>query len=374
MSSDESDTISPTWRRWRFFVGRVRRTIRWEYWPTFARYFPVVPVVLWQALRYRSLGVVSAVNPGIPSGGFVMHAKSDILRALESSGRVASFETIPGWQYPAEKVVMLNEWLDKKRFEFPLVLKPDYGTRGDGVSIVNTRRESARYLSLARQTTIVQTYIPGVEYGVYYERVPGEEKGRITGITHKQTTCVIGDGRSSLKRLILADKRGVSQAKIFLKLQKDRLHEIIPQGENVALNSIGTHSRGALFLDACGERTEQMEAAIDAVSQAFDGFHFGRYDIRCASLGALKRGDNFHIVELNGVASEPTHMYDPHHGIFYAWKTLAAQWARAYRFGAISRRLGNLPISTTEQLRRILFSKGKSAKSASAAKAENYPA
>ena len=366
--------VSSCWRRWRLLVGRFRRIVRWEYWPTLPLYFPVIPVVLWQGIRYRSLGVVSAVNPGIPSGGFVLHSKGDMLRALEPSGRVASFETIPGWLYPAQKIVMLGEWLAAGRFHFPLVLKPDHGERGSGVSIVRTRAECVQYLVLARETTIVQTYIPGVEYGVFYERVPGEKKGRITGITHKAATQVTGDGSSSLERLILADKRAVCQAEVFLELQKDRLDEVIPVGEMVALNFIGTHSRGSLFLDACDEWTEEMEAAVDAASQVFDGFHFGRFDIRCPSLEALKRGEDFHIVELNGVTSEPTHMYDPRHGVFYAWRMLAAQWARAYRFAGINRSRGHLPMSTAELFRRILVSKGKSAKPAPVAKAEKYPA
>jgi len=374
MSDSSRISVSPSWRRWRLLVGRFRRIVRWEYWPTLPLYFPVIPVVLWQGIRYRSLGVISAVNPGIPSGGFVMHSKSHMLRALEPSGLVATFETIPGWLYPAQKIVMLGEWLAKGRFEFPLVLKPDHGERGIGVSIVRTRRECVKYLSLARETTIVQTYIPGVEYGVFYERVPGEEKGRITGITHKATTRVTGDGRSTLERLILADKRAVCQAEVFLELQKDRLDEIIPEGETVALNLIGTHSRGSLFLDACDERTEEMEAAVDAASRVFEGFHFGRFDIRCPSLEALKRGEDFHIVELNGVTSEPTHIYDPRHSVFYAWWKLAAQWARAYRIAGINRSLGHPPMGTAELFRRILVSKGKSAKPAPVAKAEKHSA
>ncbi len=333
--------------------------MRWEYWPVLPLYLPVLPFILWEAVRHRSLGVVTAVNPGIPSGGFVGHSKSDMLRALEASGRVASFELVAGGLSVERKISLMRGWMEEGRFTYPVVLKPDSGERGSGVVIAKDAGMAEGYLTEAREPVIVQAYVPGVEYGVFYERCPGEEKGRITGITHKAMTVVKGDGRSTLERLILADRRAVCQAGVFLELQKGRLQEVVAEGESVSLNLIGTHSRGSLFLDACGEWTEEMEAAVDAASRVFEGFYFGRFDIRCPSLDALKRGEDFLIVELNGVTSEPTHMYDPKHGVFYAWRALAAQWMRAYRFAGINRSLGHLPMSTRELLDIIMKLKEK---------------
>jgi len=36
----------------------------------------------------------------------------------------------------------------------------------------------------------------------------------------------------------------------------------------------------------------------------------------------LERGEKFSIIELNGAGSEPTHIYDPGHSIFFAWKEI----------------------------------------------------
>lgn len=310
-------------------------------------------------MRYRSLGLVTAVNPGIPSGGFVLHSKSDMLRSLEPSGRVASFELIGHGLSAVEKTRRLRKLMESGKFSFPVVLKPDTGERGSGVVIAKDAAACEEYLENATETTIVQEYVPGVEYGVFYERVPGEHKGRITGITHKATTRVTGDGKSTLERLILMDRRAVCQAEVFFELQKDRLGEVIPAGESVSLNLIGTHSRGSLFLDACAEWTTEMEAAVDEMSRVFEGFYFGRFDIRCSSLDSLKRGEGFLVVELNGVTSEPTHMYDPQHGILYAWRALASQWMRAYRFAGINRGRGHLPMTTVQLLSLIRESKAK---------------
>ncbi len=348
-----SSDVTSTWRASRLLFGRFRRIVRWEYWPTLPLYFPVLPFIILQAIRHRSLSLVTLANPGMPSGGFVLDSKSAILRALEASGRVAAFDVISRELPTVERLLRLREIMTSLSMTFPVVLKPDFGERGSGVLIARDSQSCTRYLEKASEDTIVQAYIPGVEYGVFYERFPGEKTGHITGITHKSVTIVTGDGRSSLERLILADGRAVAQAPLFLKMHAEKLHEIIPEGETVSLNQIGTHSRGSLFLDACHEKTPEMEHAIDQASRHFDGFYLGRYDIRCPSLEALKSGKTFHIVELNGVTSEPTHMYDPRHGVFHAWKCLAAQWTRAYRIAAANRDSGHHPMSLRDLLSRI---------------------
>ncbi len=357
LSTTGKSDVTPAWRTWRLLVGRFRRTVRWEYWPTLPLYLPILPVIIREAVRYRSLSLMTAVNPGMPSGGFVLDSKSTILRSLEGSGRVAEFDLISRQLPTVERLLRLREIMAERSMVFPVVLKPDFGERGAGVLIARDSVSCARYLEKATEDTILQTYVPGVEYGVFYERFPDEDTGRITGITHKSVTSVTGDGCRSLERLILSDRRAVAQAPVFLKIHEERLEEIIPEGETVSLNLIGTHSRGSLFLDACHEKTAEMEQAIDLASRHFKGFHFGRYDIRCPSLEALRSGETFHIVELNGVTSEPTHIYDPRHGVFHAWKSLAAQWSRAYRIAAINRASGHQPMSTADLFKRIRMSR-----------------
>jgi hypothetical protein len=60
---------------------------------------------------------------------------------------------------------------------------------------------------------------------------------------------VTGDGVSTLERLILADDRAVCMAQFLLDKHKKRASEVPAAGERVQLVEIGTHSKGALFLD-----------------------------------------------------------------------------------------------------------------------------
>jgi hypothetical protein len=72
---------------------------------------------------------------------------------------------------------------------------------------------------------------------------------------------------------------------------------------------------------------------MDEISKSYEGFYFGRYDIKVPSVEDLKTGKNISVIELNGVTSESTNIYDPQHSFFYGVKTLCKQWKIAYEIG-----------------------------------------
>ena len=172
--------------------GRMRilrrfRGWRWEFWPPWLAYLPVVPYLLYLGFKHRSLTLFTAANPGIPSGGFVGESKSAILARLP--------------RVPAFRVVRPGETVDIS--EFPVVLKPDVGERGNGVTIARSGEDVRRYLATASRETIVQEYVGGLEFGAFYYRRPGESTGHILSITEKQFPDVVGDGRFSIPPLLI---------------------------------------------------------------------------------------------------------------------------------------------------------------------------
>jgi hypothetical protein len=76
---------------------------------------------------------------------------------------------------------------------------------------------------------------------------------------------------------------------------------------------------------------------MDRISKTYDGFYFGRYDIRTPSVEDFQQGRNFKVVELNGVTSEATHIYDPRNSLWDAYRVLFAQWRIAFEIGAQNR-------------------------------------
>jgi membrane protein DedA with SNARE-associated domain len=340
-----------TWRGRRLLVSTWKRLVRWEYWPPSVFYAPVAAYVLWLGLRHRSLTLFTAANPGIDAGGFINESKAAILGALSGVG-----DTIPPWRLLVAgdsadaRRAMVRQFAAEYGLTLPLVLKPDAGQRGSGVLVARAWEAIDAYLEAAPYDVIVQAYLPGEEFGVFYVRRPSQLQGRIFAVTEKRMPVVVGDGHSTLERLILADSRAIAMASTYLEKQEARLREIPGRGERVQLVELGTHARGAYFHDGAALVTPELTDAIERVSRAFAGFYFGRYDVRSDSTEAFRRGE-FRVIELNGVTSEATSIYDPRYGLLRAYRTLFAQWRLAFAIGAENRDRGVEPTRIAELLR-----------------------
>lgn len=340
-----------TWRGRRLLLGRWRRLRNWEYWPLPVVYAPIALHLLQLGLRHRRLTLFSAANPGMPTGGFVGESKSAILSALDDGGGdVARFRVIPAGLGPAARVARAREQMRELGLGFPVVVKPDTGERGSGVHIAHGETQLERAIHAQPGTCILQEYVSGPEYGLYYACRPGAARGRVLGITYKHLPGVIGDGRRTLEQLILADERAVCMARAYFERHADQLDEIPAPGERIELVPLGTHSQGAVFLDASDALTPELDAAVERISRRFAGFHLGRYDVRAPSLEALRAGE-FKVLELNGVTSEPTHIYDPRHGVRRAFRALRAHWTLAVELGAAHRVAGARVVPLGELVR-----------------------
>jgi hypothetical protein len=242
-----------------------------------------------------------------------------------------------------ERVRLAKHFLGKYQLDYPVVLKPDAGQRGSGVGIIQSDSELEGYLRQTNVPTVIQEHAPGDEFGVFYYRFPNEAKGRIFAITDKCFPSVIADGTSNLEQLILNDSRAVCMARFLLDKHAERLWNVPQVGESVPLVELGTHCRGAVFLDGGWVKTDELETAIDGICQNFDGFYFGRFDIRTPNVEDFKQGRNFKVIELNGVTSEATSIYDPKNSVFAAYKILFEQWRIAFEIGAQNRQRGFKP-------------------------------
>ena len=171
-----------------------------------------------------------------------------------------------------------------------MVLKPDVGERGTGVAIARNEREVHSYLCAATQDTIIQKYVGGLEFGIFYYRYPGESPGRIFSITEKRFPVITGDGQSTLAELILADERAVCLAALYLARLRRGPGEVPAAGEAVPLAELGSHCRGAVFLNGASLETEALSAAVDSIARSHPGFFFGRFDVRSASVEDLQTG------------------------------------------------------------------------------------
>lgn len=318
-------------------LTQLDRWRRFEFWPTALVYAPLVPWLVWQALRHGGLRTLAAANPGFEDGGFVGESKAAILAVLPAQWTVP-FALVPAGAHEA-RLDVFDRAVAGAGWEYPLVLKPDVGQKGVGVRRVASRGEAAAYLGAEPGAVIVQPYHPGpYEAGIFYVRHPDEARGRIFSITDKRFPEVVGDGTSTLETLLRAHPRFRLQVPLFL--QRHDGGRVLADGERLALVTSGNHCQGAIFLDGRTLVTRALEARVDQIARAVPGFHIGRFDVRYANRGAFARGEDLAIVELNGVTSESTNIYDPAFGALAAWKTLAAQWRLVFEIGAANRARG----------------------------------
>jgi pimeloyl-ACP methyl ester carboxylesterase/membrane protein DedA with SNARE-associated domain len=341
-----------SWRGRRRIRGWLCRRRHWEFWSPWVFYPPVVLWTLWLALKYRSATLFTAANPTMPAGGFIGESKTDILDGLGPEW-VAPYRRVAGSLASAQQITAVRDTVEDLRLDFPVVLKPDTGQRGTGVKIVHSWQEVQDYCQVAIMDFLVQEFIPGLEFGVFYIRLPAEPDGKIFSITEKHLPTVTGDGRSTLEELVLADPRAVCLAPLYLERLGARCSEVPAARQTVRLADLGTHCRGAIFLDGGNLLTPTLEATVDAMSKTFDGFFFGRYDIRVPSKEHLKNGRNLRVVELNGVTSEATHIYDRKNSLFTAYKTLFKQWQLAFEVGDQNRDRGTEPVTLSTLAREI---------------------
>ncbi len=335
----------------RLLLSRWYRITRWEFWPRTVLYAPIAFYILWLALRHRGLLLLTAVNPGMPGGGFVGERKHEILQRLAGAG-----DAVPPWcllpRDPAAALDAIRAFQAEHQLAFPLVLKPNIGERGAGVQIIHSPAEAEEYLKEANGEVLAQAFVEGIEFGVFWYRYPHEAEGRIFSITEKHFPAVTGDGTRTLEALILNDPRAVMMAPTYLARHAAQLDTIPAAGAVVPLVEIGTHSRGAVFRDGTALRTRELEAEINRLSRTFDGFYFGRFDLRVPSVEDFQAGRNLRIIELNGATAEATSIYDPAHRVWTAWRTLATQWRILFEIAAANRAAGTAP-ATAREMREL---------------------
>jgi hypothetical protein len=295
-----------------------------------------MPYIAWLAIRHIRKGSLMACtrcNPSIPLGGIVGESKWDILRLLPQDSIVPSALIGPA---PTERrTARLDRVMRDRDWTWPIILKPDVGERGRAVRRIRTALDARRYLENERGPVIAQVFHPGpLEAGIFYARLPTEGVGRIFSITDKRFASVTGDGHSTVRTLIWRHSRCRAQAAAHLANLGEHADSVPRAGEQVELGAIGNHCRGAMFLEGAHLITPQLTAAIDSIAQRTPGFYFGRFDVRYSDLSAFKAGRGFQIVELNGLLSESTNIYDPVIPFWRAQGILREQWRLAFRVGA----------------------------------------
>jgi hypothetical protein len=327
-----------------------------ENWPVWFFYIPVALAWLVLAARYRGLTLPALVDPAIKLSGLCGESKSSILKLFGPTGRelVAPYVSSKKGENVTADVAVAVDKMRIAHIDFPIVVKPDISCRGTGVTIARDSKELSSYLARFPRNAdfIIQKLVTDKgEAGIFYVRMPEEDCGKIISLTLKYFPSVIGDGLSTLRQLILNDRRAQRIASKYFARHRERLDTVVPESELVELVNVGNHVRGAIFRDGRQFITASMEKKFDEIAKEIPNFRFGRFDIRFNKLSDLCHSMNFFIIELNGASSEATHIWDRDTKLFDAYKALFEQLRIAFVIGAYHRHQGYRPPSVFEVVR-----------------------
>ncbi|XAL99561.1 alpha/beta fold hydrolase [Phycisphaeraceae bacterium D3-23] len=363
---------------------RIQKLRHHEFWPSALFYLPLVPYLIFLAIRYRSTTVWTLADPCMPDGGVVGESKSGLLEQLNDPA-VLPHLLIPENEDTNARIARAKEVMDSagedfRGFTYPVILKPDAAQRGAGVAKIKNVSEFQTFFEENRGDAQLQAYHPGpYEAGIFYVRMPGgpteessrkdaktqsekqdsdlcamahrrEEKGFIFSITDKTFPVITGDGSSTLEELIWNHKRYRCQHDTFHARFADDLQRVLAKGETLRLAEAGNHAQGTMFTDGQHLITPELTQAIDQLCRQIasddsggGGYYFGRIDVRYADPEAFRRGEGLAVIELNGVTSESTNIYDPSWSIFRAQRTLREQWRLCFQIGHANRQQGMRP-------------------------------
>jgi len=328
-------------------MSRSKKPLWWiklttyEYWSFFTLYWPTLIYLFFLALKSRSLTFITVTNPLEEFGAFFGESKAHTLEKFQK-------KYLPG--SVTFKMGILAEDAKKKikdaGMQYPLIIKPDWGERGVNVERVNNDEELHRYLAMTDRDSIVQEFIDyPIELGVLYYRYPDGSKSEITGITEKDFMTVTGDGQSTVEDLMEQVDRYRFQIGRLRKVNPEVLSVVPEAGEALLLEPIGNHNRGTMFLDGSNRITPELVKVFDDIASTIDGFYFGRFDVKVRDWEGLYKGEGIKALELNGVYSEPAHIYDPKHTLGFAYKEIIRHYRIIYDLAKINRARGFKPTS-----------------------------
>ncbi len=305
------------------------KRLRYEYWPWYLFFLPALPVCILWMIRTRKFFYFTATNPAIPLGGFFGEKKMEILNCIPEKYKSKSQLLKPG------------EIPDYHQWKFPLILKPNVGERGNGVIKVSDISQLSLELSKINEDFILQEFCEDpYEYGVFYSRIPGSNDALISSITLKKFMEVEGDGKRTIEELMSANIRFQKQIKRLKKENPELLKVVLENGRRVCLEPRGNHCLGTEFVNANYLIHQDVIRVFDEIVAQYEGFNYGRFDLKAKSPESLRTGVGLTIFELNGVSSEPGHIYDSNYNLFKAYKDIARHWWRMGKIAQVNLKNG----------------------------------
>ena len=318
----------------------LQRILRFEFWPFWFFYIPAYFNWAILALKARYTTYFTATNPLMNNSGALNTSKFSYLAKLPKAWVPSTLLV--------DRLVSgqaLEQRLEENQFTFPFVLKPDNGERGKGIHLIHNKEELVNALANSKHKhLLLQHYCDYPhEVALLYVRFPNEKKGRITSITTKEFCCLQGDGVHTWEELLKAEIRVAHRWEEIKVREKLPWYSVAMKGEQYLIERIGSHNLGTKFKNGNQLNSTQLCELLDHWADQLPGFNYGRFDVKYQNWEALLKGENFQLMEINGVNAEPTHIYDSSYAILQAYSDIFSHMRIIYEISQQNRRLGIPP-------------------------------
>lgn len=224
---------------------------------------------------------------------------------------------------PGSVCTVLHDALEiAEELGYPVVVKPERGNQGKGVSLALTSpQEVAEAFEIARkidENIIVEKYIQGNDYRVL---VVGD---RVVAVSQRIPAHVIGDGEHTIGQLVeltnMDELRGEGHEKALTKIKIDEisiallrkqgynLSSIPTPGERVFLKSNGNISSGGIAFDRT-DRVHPVNCEIAVRAAQIIGLDIAGVDIACPDISKPITEGHGAVIEVNAAPGIRMHLY-----------------------------------------------------------------
>lgn len=329
-----------------FSVGKglplyIYKWVNYEYWPWWMLYTFVLPYYLYLSAKARNIFFFSNVNPSIMHGGFKNYDKLKVQ------------ELIPSHYVPYSLRVEPNKPVSSRLKDviLPVIAKPINGERGRLIKILHSKNELDNFINKIDESYIIQEFIQASnEATILWVNHPRKGK-MITSFTTKEFLKVVGSGKDTVKQLLLKNPRFALQLK---RLEKEiSLETILPKDQKLIIEQIGNHCRGTRFINSNHLIDQRLIEVFSNISDQIPDLHYGRYDFKYNTMEELYQGHHIKILELNGVSSDPVHIFDQKTGLLQSIKDICIHLQILYDISVGNLLKGNKRASVLEVVKAM---------------------
>lgn len=303
---------------------------------------PQFYLLVWYALKNRSLTFFTVANPKLEGGGMFGESKLDIHEILHP-------DFVPKTIPYDNTVKDINKILIDNNLKFPLIIKPDTGSCGKGVYKADDIAQLEFFMeNIENQNLIIQEFIElEREFSIMYYCFPATNETVAYSVIEKKYPFIIGDGQSTINELIKKLNNNRLRMDFLNKKFEGRQDEVLPKNEKIIIDYIGNYSSGATFERCDVDIPPSLGKTIHKAITETAEIYFGRLDMKANSIPELLAGE-FQIIEVNGAKAEPLEIYTPNIPDKEKMKILRNHWKTLHIISKQQREKGHQPIRFME--------------------------